>query len=306
MKAWFLKGLLIALLGPCLLPSAVRALERFLWSPDQTVVGRVRIHVVTKGETLLDIAREYDLGYNHIVLANPGLDPWVPPEGKEVIVPTSFVLPEKRSGLVVNLAEMRLYFFRQEMGRSVVYTAPIGVGVEGRLTELGVYTVVRKKKNPSWHVPKSIREEDPTLPEVVPPGPDNPLGAYALYLSRGAYAIHGTNRPWGIGRRVSHGCIRLYPEDIEALFPLVPIGTPVFIIYQPIKLGVRQGKIYLQVFPDFEKKIPNPQLEILRLANQLERESGQRVILYLSTVTKIIKEANGVPIEMGKLKQGRR
>ncbi|NPB09256.1 MAG: L,D-transpeptidase family protein, partial [Thermodesulfobacteria bacterium] len=209
------------------LAAKVQALERFIWAPDHSVVGKLLTHVVARGETLLDIARWYDLGYNQIILANPDIDPWIPPEGTEILIPACYVLPEKKSGIVVNLAEMRLYFFRRELDQRVVYTAPIGVGVEGKLTELGVYTIIRKKKNPAWHVPKSIREEDPTLPEVVPPGPENPLGAFALYLSRGAYAIHGTNRPWGIGRRVSHGCIRLYPEDIEALFPLVPIGTPV-------------------------------------------------------------------------------
>ena len=286
--------------------SSLKALERFTWGLNQTVVGTLRRHVVSKGETLLDIARWYDLGYNQIVLANPGVDPWVPPEGREIIIPTQYVLPEKRAGLVVNLAEMRLYFFRRELGQQVVYTAPIGVGVEGKLTELGVYTVIRKKKHPSWHVPKSIREEDPTLPEVVPPGPDNPLGDYALYLSRGAYAIHGTNRPWGIGRRVSHGCIRLYPEDIEALYPLVPIGTSVFIIYQPFKLGIRDKDLYLQVFPDFEKKIPDQRLEILRLANRLEQETNAKLILYWDQINLILKRENGIPGKVGKLRLRRR
>ena len=299
-------GLFFLLAWICLGNAKVLALERFTWAPEHSVVGKLTIHIVAKGETLLDIARWYDLGYNQIVLANPDVDPWIPPEGTEILLPTCYVLPEKKSGLVVNLAEMRLYFFRRELDQRVVYTAPIGVGVEGKLTELGVYTVIRKKKNPAWHVPPSIREEDPTLPEVVPPGPENPLGAYALYLSRGAYAIHGTNRPWGIGRRVSHGCIRLYPEDIEALFPLVPIGTPVFIVYQPFKLGVREGKVYLQAFPDFEKRIPRAKFEVLRLANRLEKELGQKITLYLDQVEKVLTEVNGVPAVVGKVKRRRR
>jgi L,D-transpeptidase ErfK/SrfK len=301
MKKSFLSFLVVWL---CWFSGAL-ALERYSWAPDSTVVGKLKKHVVSKGETLLDIARWYDLGYQQIVLANPGVDPWIPPEGKEILIPSQQVLPEKKNGLVVNLAEMRLYFFRRERGQRVVYTAPIGVGVEGKLTELGTYTVIRKKKHPSWHVPKSIREEDPSLPEVVPPGPENPLGDYALYLSRGAYAIHGTNKPWGIGRRVSHGCIRLYPEDIEALYPLVPVGTVVFIVYQPLKLGLREGKVFLQVFPDFEKRIANQHLEILKLANQIEKETGFKVILYWDQVAKMLEKENGVPAVVGRARPRR-
>ncbi|NPA48576.1 MAG: L,D-transpeptidase family protein [Thermodesulfobacteria bacterium] len=279
------------------------ALERFYWSPHEMVVGKLKWHVVSEGETLLDIARWYNLGYNQIVLANPDVDPWIPPVGKKVLIPSQYVLPEIKNSLVVNLAEMRLYFFRKEGGRNIVYTAPIGVGAEGKLTELGVYSIVRKKKNPTWYVPKSIREEDPTLPPVVPPGPENPLGKYALYLSRGAYAIHGTNKPWGIGRRVSHGCIRMYPEDIEALYPLVPLGTPVFIIYQPYKLGIKGDKVFLQAFPDFEKKISQAWEEVLRLVRKLELESGQKIRLYWMKAKDILKKPNGVPSLVGETRE---
>ncbi len=296
----FLKIFLICL---CLFSSPTWALERFHWSPDQTVVGKFKWHVISPKETLLDIARWYNLGYNQIVLANPGIDPWIPPVGEKVLIPSEYVLPEIKNGLVVNLAEMRLYYFRKEGGKNTVYTAPIGVGAEGKLTELGVYSVVRKKKNPSWHVPKSIREEDPALPAVVPPGPENPLGAYALYLSRGAYAIHGTNKPWGIGRRVSHGCIRMYPEDIEALYPLVPVGTTVFIIYQPYKLGLKEGKVFLQAFPDFEKKISYPMEEILRLARKLELETGFKIRIYWMKVREILKKTRGIPSLVGEVKE---
>ncbi len=291
----------------CLLFFWVRsslALERFIWSPLESVVGKIKWHVVSENETLLDIARWYDLGYNQIVLANPEVDPWLPPVGQKVLIPARYVLPRIKRGLVVNLAEMRLYFFRKEGGKDVVYTAPIGVGTEGKLTELGVYTVIRKKKDPVWHVPASIREEDPSLPAAVPPGPENPLGRYALYLSRGAYAIHGTNKPWGIGRRVSHGCIRLYPEDIEALYPLVPVGTPVFIIYQPYKLGISGQKVYLQAFPDFEKKITNPFREIISLANGLRKETYLRIIIFWPELKEIIKKPNGIPSLTGEAKEG--
>ncbi len=285
--------------------SNVKALERFIITQNDTVVGDISWHTVSKEDTLLDIARYYDLGYNQIILANPNVDPWLPPVGKPVLIPSSYVLPSKRAGLVVNLAEMRLYFFRTEGSKKVVYTAPIGIGTEGKLTKLGVYNIIRKKHKPYWHVPESIRKEDPSLPEVVPPGPDNPLGEYALYLSRESYAIHGTNRPWGIGRRVSHGCIRLYPEDIEPLYSLVEIGTPVFIIYQPYKLGIKDKKIYLQAFPDFAKKISNPLVHIVQMANTLQQEIHAHLILDLLKIKELIKNPNGIPTVVGKCRWGR-
>ncbi len=299
LKFWPLWLFFFSLCAPC------RALERYEWSLQEMVVGRLKWHVVSEGETLLDIARWYDLGYNHIVLANPGIDPWLPPVGKKVLIPSEFVLPEPKTGLVVNLAEMRLYFFRREGPKKIVYTAPIGVGTEGKLTTLGVYSIIRKKKNPSWHVPKSIREEDPSLPPVVPPGPENPLGKYALYLSRGSYAIHGTNKPWGIGRRVSHGCIRMYPEDIEALYPLVPVGTPVFIIYQPYKLGIRGEKIFLQAFPDFEEKISQPFQDILRQVQKFSRQTGLKLHIYWMEAQKVLKDKKGVPSPVGEVRRGK-
>ncbi|RUM88621.1 MAG: hypothetical protein DSZ24_03225 [Thermodesulfatator sp.] len=277
------------------------ALDRYPLRTGQEVFGEILYYTVSGNETLLDVARAYDLGYNQIVLANPGVDPWLPPPGKRLLIPKEFVLPEgPYTGILVNLPEMRLYYFRKEGSERVVYTAPIGIGTDGRLTQEGIYTVYRKKVHPSWHVPESIRKEDPTLPEVVPPGPDNPLGDYALYLSRGAYAIHGTNKPWGIGRRVSHGCIRLYPEDIAALFPLVPVGTPVKVLYQPIKLGVKENKVYLQVFPDIEKRLSAPLLEVIHLAARLEKESGKDLLLHLFIVRQVLEKANGVPTVVGK------
>ncbi len=276
-------------------------LERFLIPIGDSLVGEITWHTVSPKETLLDIARYYDLGYNQIVLANPKVDPWLPPVGKKVLIPSCYVLPPFQAGIVVNLAEMRLYFFRHEAGKPVVYTAPIGVGTEGKLTKLGVYTIIRKKKDPYWHVPESIRKEDPSLPEKVPPGPNNPLGQFAMYLSRESYAIHGTNKPWGIGRRVSHGCIRLYPEDIKALFPLVPVGTPVFIIYQPYKIGVRGRRVYLQAFPDFEKKISQPLFMVIKELNALEEQLGQKISVDLIKAKKVLEEHSGVPTPIGEI-----
>ncbi len=281
----------------------VWGLDRFRLEPGTTVVGEILRHTVSANETLLDIARLYDLGYNQIVLANPGIDPWLPPEGKKVLIPRMFVLPPgPHTGILINLPEMRLYYFRNEGGTEVVYTAPIGIGTEGRLTTEGVYTIYRKKVRPYWHVPESIRKEDPSLPPVVPPGPDNPLGDYALYLSREAYAIHGTNRPWGIGRRVSHGCIRLYPEDIEALFPLVPVGTPVRVIYEPFKLGIRKNQVFLQVYPDIENRIPTPILCITRQASILENQLGKDIWIDFFRVRKQLEKKDGVPRIVGEVR----
>ena len=279
------------------------ALDRFILTADETVVGEILQHTVSDNETLLDIARAYGLGYNQIVLANPGVDPWLPPEGLTLTIPKMFVLPPgARSGIVVNQPEMRLYYFRREGETLVVYTAPVGIGTEGKLTPEGLYNIYKKKEKPYWHVPESIRREDPSLPAVVPPGPDNPLGDYALYLSRESYAIHGTNRPWGIGRRVSHGCIRLYPEDIAALFPLVPIGTPARIIYQPVKLGFKNRTVYLQVFPDIEKRLEDLLPEVIKQAAFLEDLVGKDLLLDLFKVRKYIKKADGVPYPVGRIR----
>ncbi|MCC6207786.1 MAG: L,D-transpeptidase family protein [Gammaproteobacteria bacterium] len=217
------------------------------------VVGEIGSAVVAEGETLLDIARHHDLGYNEITAANPDVDPWVPPPGTTVVLPTRFVLPAApRRGIIINLAEMRLYYYPEPAGHEPeVLTFPIGIGQEGWGTPLGVTEVIGRIKDPSWTVPASIREEhermgDP-LPGVVPPGPDNPLGAYALRLGMGSYLIHGTNRPYGIGRRASHGCVRLYPEDIETLFERVTVPAPVWLIDQPYKLGRDGAELVLEV-----------------------------------------------------------
>jgi L,D-transpeptidase ErfK/SrfK len=214
-----------------------------------TVVGRIRKHKVRPDESLIEIARKFGLGYNEIVEANPGLDAFVPGTGRKVVIPTSWVLPDipSYSGIVVNLSELRLYYFFDRGLSHYVTTFPIGIGREGRDTPVGDFTVVQKIVHPAWYVPESIRQENPDLPAVVPPGPNNPLGSHALRLSLGTVLIHGTNKPWGVGRRVSHGCIRLYPEDIPRLFASVPNGVKVMIIRQPIKVGVRGGRVYIEV-----------------------------------------------------------
>jgi L,D-transpeptidase ErfK/SrfK len=217
------------------------------------VVGHNLIVYSHEEDTLLDIARQFDLGYSEIVDANPNLDPWLPGSGQRVLVPNRFILPDApKKGIVINLAEMRLYYYPKPKKNQLqkVITHPIGVGREGWTTPLGKTRIIQKKRDPTWTPPASILAEhlakgDP-LPKVVPAGPDNPLGAYAMRLGMSGYLLHGTNRPFGVGLRVSHGCIRLFPEDIEHMFGVVPINTPVEILYQPYKAALHRGQLYLE------------------------------------------------------------
>jgi L,D-transpeptidase ErfK/SrfK len=298
--ALFIRILVFFIIIPAV-PKAY-ALNVFDLEKGRTVYGTLRTVKAGHQQTLLDIAKDYDLGYNQIVAANPGVDPWVPSEGVSVTVPNVFVLPRKRlpSGIVINLAEMRLYYFESAgEGQSRFWTCPVGVGREGYSTELSIYTVFNKAKDPIWFVPPSVLEEDPELPPQVPPGPDNPLGKYILRFSRLSYGIHGTNRPWGVGRRVSHGCIRLYSEDIASLFPLVPLGTLVRIIYEPIKVGWAEGKCWLQVYKDYEKKIDDP----LAVAFSGISACGQAIgplKMDLKEIKKAIREQTGIPVPVAR------
>jgi L,D-transpeptidase ErfK/SrfK len=240
-------------LAPAPPPPEPFALNTFELGNDTDVVGRLRYTTIQGEETLLDIARAYDLGYDEILAANPGVDPWTPPVGQRVLLPMAHVLPDApREGLVINLAARRLYYFppaANDQPRTVV-THPIGIGREGWATPLGKTKVARKHAAPAWTVPASIRREhaakgDP-LPAVVPPGPDNPLGTHALRLGWSSILIHGTSKPAGIGMRVSHGCMQLYPEDIAPLFDAVPVGTPVTVVDQPYLVGRSRAGLVLE------------------------------------------------------------
>ncbi len=245
------------------------------------LIGEMQTIRLGKGDTLLDVARRFDLGYVDIRAANPTIDPWLPGTAS-VLVPTRYVLPAApRRGIVINLAELRLYYFPARSGP--VQAFPIGIGSSGIETPVGGTEVVRKATNPTWYPPPSIRAENPELPESVPPGPDNPMGDYALYLGWKGYAVHGTNKPWGVGRRVSHGCIRLYPEDIARLFPQIAVGTPVTVVDQPAKLGWHAGELYLEVHPtqtqadQIEAGEPMTALPILDLAGLVAKAAGAAV-----------------------------
>jgi L,D-transpeptidase ErfK/SrfK len=227
------------------------------------VIGSLRLYRIRKGDTLMDVARLYGLGYNEIVDANPGLDPWVPPAGATVLLPTEWILPCcTYQGIVVNVPEMRLFYYTPAgPGQTLVHTYPVGLGRDDWQTPSGTFRVIGKTVNPQWNIPEDIRVEhiqergdDRTF---IPGGdPDNPLGKYRLELSMPMYRIHGTNIPWGVGMQVSHGCVRLYPEDIERLFPQVPVGTPGVFLYQTVKVGRRGGAVYVESHEDIYGKTP--------------------------------------------------
>jgi len=230
----------------------------FRLSPGIDLIGSLGRIVTVYEDTLIDIARAHKLGYEEIRLANPGVDTWLPGDGTDVRLPTRFILPDtQRNGLVINIAEYRMYYFFEVDGDRWVRTFPISIGRMDWATPLGSAAIVKKVENPAWYPPQSIRDEwaadGRQLDTYVPPGPDNPLGAYALRLSIPGYLIHGTNRPAGVGMRVTHGCIRMFPEDIEWLFPQVPVDTPVRIINQPFKLGWYGDDLYLEVHPPLEE-----------------------------------------------------
>lgn len=228
--------------------------------------GKVQVINARYEDTFVAFAQKYNVGYEALKRANPGVDPWLPGEGTRIVVPTQFVLPRApHRGIVVNVAELRLYYFPADDadtsdaadGNRRIVTYPISIGQMDWSTPLGTTRVTGKVANPSWYPPQSIREEhaarDDILPLVVPPGPDNPLGKHALRLALPSYLIHGTNMPSGIGMRVTHGCIRMFPWDIEALYKGVPIGTPVTIVNQPYKLGWTAEGLYLEAHPPLVK-----------------------------------------------------
>jgi L,D-transpeptidase ErfK/SrfK len=235
------------------------ATHEFELHGDDTVLGVVQITTVGKEDTLPDIARRFNVGYEEIVRANPGVDPWIPGVGRKVVVPTQFILPNApHEGVVINLAAMRIYYYPKHKHDEpqLVYTYPIGVGKAGWRTPEGVTKIIAREENPTWRPGAGVRKEhadnDDPVPAVVPPGPDNPLGKFKFTLGWPEYLIHGTNKPYGVGLRSSHGCIRLYPEDIEMMYKAVPLGTQVRVVNQPFLIGWHEGRAYLQAYTVFE------------------------------------------------------
>jgi L,D-transpeptidase ErfK/SrfK len=233
-----------------------QATHHFVVQKDSDLVGRVQVTIARHEDTLPDLARRFNVGYEEIVRANPGVDPWLPGEGTRIVLPTRFVLPDApREGLVINLAAMRLFYYLPRKDKNApleVETHPIGIGKVGWSTPEGRTKIVSKVKDPSWTPPASVRKEhaengDP-LPAKVPAGPDNPLGRHMMRLGWPSYLMHGTNKPYGVGMRVSHGCIRLYPEDIARVYDEVPVGTTVTVVNQPYLLGWKGDVLYVQAY----------------------------------------------------------
>jgi len=231
------------------------ATHRFIVAADSDVVGRLQVTKSKKEDTFADIARRFNVGYVELVRANPGVDPWLPGDGTEILLPTEFILPDApREGLVLNLAQMRLYYFpkRDKDGPVEVITHPIGIGKVGWATPEGSTKVVSHHKDPTWTPPLSVRQEHAKegdiLPPTVPPGPENPLGRHMMRLGWPSYLIHGTNKPPAVGMRASAGCVRLYPEDIARIFEAVPDGTKVTVVNQPVLLGWRGDELLVQTY----------------------------------------------------------
>jgi L,D-transpeptidase ErfK/SrfK len=256
-----------------------------------TVVGHIQHYRIKKGDDLLDLARHYGLGYSELGIMYRHWDPFLPPVGAEITIPTMWIVPDNRgSQIIVNTGEMRLYYYIKK--NTQVYTFPIGMGVLDFRTPQGKFRVIGKKVHPAWHIPKSLQAKYGMA--VMPPGGENPMGDYKLTLSWGDYGIHGTSMPLGVGRMVSHGCTRMYPEHIKKLFHMVPVGTSVEYIYEPAKIGFRQDRIYLSVHEDVYFKIRSM---ILHVLNMLEQR-GLADQVDMRRVMQVVEEHYGNPVDV--------
>jgi L,D-transpeptidase ErfK/SrfK len=277
------------------------------FTPAGDVIGVPSYYEVQEGDNLYALARKLDLGIVELLAANLDVDPWAPEEGMRLTLSTAHVLPSvPRKGLVLNLAELRLFYFAED---GTVYSYPVGIGREGWQTPVGVTTIRKKRENPVWIPPASIRAENPDLPKLVPAGPDNPMGAYALDLAWKRYAIHGTNKPGGIGLRSSHGCIRLYPEDIAELFQMVKEGTPVMVVDAPYKLGWREDALFLEVTPtqkqsDFIAEYRQPDTEKFPGMHEAIRQAAGDAEIHWDVVEEAAAAHNGLPVIIARRSTG--
>ncbi len=285
-------------------PQSRYLLENPPYSAD--LVGRLSFRETKAEDTLIDLAPELGVGYVELLAANPGIDPWLPPKDTRLVIPEARLLPSgKREGIVVNLGDLRLYHF-EKGGR--VRSYPIGIAKDGYATPMGVTTVQSKRENPTWTPGESARRDDPTLAAQVKPGPENPLGAHALYLGWPSYLIHGTNDPRGVGRHSSRGCIRLYPDDIAELYARVATGTVVRVVNEPVKLGWISGALYLEVNPEAEQSLELDETGVLpevaapkTLREQVLRAAGKRSSqVDWATVEAIGQRRYGIPSRITK------
>ncbi|MEM7467256.1 MAG: L,D-transpeptidase family protein [Pseudomonadota bacterium] len=301
--------LILATVAPItLIPNANAAMLKI----EEDVAGELVLAASVASDTLSDLARAYDQGYTAMRRANPSIDPWLPGEDTEIVVPSRYILPEsKRRGLVINVPEMRMYFFPKTKGRDaekIVVTYPISIGRQQWNTPHGATKIVAKVKDPNWYPPESVRQEHEeqgdVLPKIVPAGPDNPLGAYKLRLGLPGYLIHGTNKPYGIGMRVTHGCIRMYPKDVESLFGQVPVGTDVFIVNQPYKVGLSGGGIYLEVHPHLDEDDEIFRDEFTHVVNLIvEKTAAAESEISWAALKRVLDEKSGLPTLVGRVRQ---
>lgn len=261
-----------------------RLSQEMILGAETAIIGRNRAYIVAPGETLMELAWRAGVGFDNLLRANPGVDPWNPPPGEPLILPQAALpLRDLQPGVTINLAELRLYLLWDEAGTRMIRIYPVGIGRAGWETPLGEFQVSVLIDNPAWTPPESLRQEKPWLPAMVLPGPDNPLGSHWIGLTAAGTGIHGSNQPLGVGRRVSHGCIRLYPRDIVDLVGRVQPGTTVRIVDQPVKWMVHNGSLYLEV----HRRVENPALLDLpagnwdreALAGALFEASGLQVII---------------------------
>jgi L,D-transpeptidase ErfK/SrfK len=265
-------------------------------------IGQMQEYKPVKGDNLYSIARKFDLGSVELIAANRGVTPKNLHTQQKIIIPTLYILPNvERKGIVINLSELRLYYFADDKN---VLSFPIGIGKEGWRTPTGTAEITLKRENPTWTPPESIRAANPDLPEFVPPGPKNPLGKYAMSLNLSGIAIHGTNKPSSIGSRASHGCIRMYPEDIEMLFHSVSEGTTVNIIDQNYKVGWMQNRLLMEITPTQEqtdviaKYMKTKPVDVPEVYEVLANFLGDITHLDKTMIEDTIKAHSGVPIEV--------
>jgi L,D-transpeptidase ErfK/SrfK len=306
-----MKGLSLRLtcLGGLLLWQTASATVFDLPAADSTLLGREERVVIGKEDTLYEIARRFSLGSEEVVRVNPGMDPWLPPAGRSAVIPGERVLPPgPREGIVVNLPEHRLYFYVPAAAGKPqrVYTYPISIGKMDWTTPLGKTKIQDKRANPTWTPPESVRQEhiangEPPLPAVVPAGPDNPLGAHAMRLALpGAYLIHGTNNPLAVGMAVTHGCIRMYPEDIAELFPMVKVGTPVYLINEPVKIAWVDGRLMLEAHPPVDALGQTGEPDLTVFEALLQEALGEAVVaIHWERAREELKRAHGMPVVVG-------
>ena len=304
-------GLKLSCLAALLLQHGVSAATFDLPKDGGSLIGSIQEVVVGQEDTFVDIARRYEVAFSVLVAANPGVDPWVPPVGTNIIVPTQYLLPNApRKGIVVNLPEMRLYYYLppHPEGPRQVMTFPIGIGSEGRTIPLGLTKVIKEAINPPWFVPESIRaehaKEGDILPAIVPPGPDNPLGNYALRLGFGSFLIHGTNHPYSVGMRISHGCLRLYPESIESLYSQVRVNTPVRIIDQPFKAGWYEGNLYIEAHAPLAETNMAHEVDLKPLLTTIIAAGDQHLDeKWWKEAVSIYADARGIPVSIPIMKE---